>query len=174
MPQVPRPKENVPASLRHENQPYIVPVYLAYDAATPDAPSLYGVATFGTKVEWMRENPRVCVEVDDITDFDHWVSVVVLGRYEELQGQPEEAAKELRRPTPPVEERREPSSHATGKRKAVEVLQDRAMWWEPSTSAWSSRRGERTDKPTNPSITAYGSSRFRAISANANANGAAV
>ena len=62
-----------------ENQPYIVPIYFAYE---PD--HLYGFATFGQKIEWMRSNPLVCVQSDEVLDSDNWTSVVVLGRYEEL------------------------------------------------------------------------------------------
>src|SRR5471030_2000254 len=65
----------------HENQPYIVPVYLAYDKASA---CLYGFTTPGQKIEWMRANPLVCVEVDQITAYDQWVSIIATGRYEEL------------------------------------------------------------------------------------------
>ena len=41
----------------HQNRPYIVPIYFAYE---PD--HLYGFATMGQKVEWMRSNPLVCVD----------------------------------------------------------------------------------------------------------------
>src|SRR4051812_44247769 len=51
----------------HENQPYVVPVYIAYDKASE---CLYGFTTPGQKVEWMRTNPRVCVEVDEIAAHD--------------------------------------------------------------------------------------------------------
>ena len=60
-------------------QPYIVPVYLAYaDHA------LYGVATVGKKIEWMRVNPLVCIEMDEVVSPQRWTSVLVFGRYEEL------------------------------------------------------------------------------------------
>src|SRR5450631_2353862 len=65
----------------HENQPYVVPVHLAYDEASG---CLYGFTTPGQKVEWMRANPQVCVEVDEIAAYDQWVSVIAMGHYEEL------------------------------------------------------------------------------------------
>src|SRR5947207_9265572 len=65
----------------HENQPYVVPVYLAYDEASG---CLYGFTTPGQKIEWMRANPLVCVEVDEVEAHDQGVSVIVFGRYEEL------------------------------------------------------------------------------------------
>jgi len=40
----------------HLNQPYIVPIYFAYDRDR-----LYGFTTLGRKIEWMRSNPLVCV-----------------------------------------------------------------------------------------------------------------
>ena len=61
------------------NEPYIVPIYFGHQPGR-----LYGFAAFGQKIEWMRENPRVCVQVDEISAPDDWTSVVVRGRYEEL------------------------------------------------------------------------------------------
>src|SRR5665213_3337694 len=66
----------------HENQPYVVPVYLTYHEASE---CLYGFTTPGQKVEWMRANPLVCIEVGDIAAYDQWVSVIATGRYEELR-----------------------------------------------------------------------------------------
>src|SRR6516162_9638365 len=86
------------------NQPYIVPVYFAYE---PD--HLYGFATFGQKIEYMRANPHVCVEADEVLGQDNWVSVVVLGRYEELPDTPE---------------------YGQERRKAQSLLEKRAMWWQ--------------------------------------------
>ena len=63
------------------NQPYITPLFFYFDT---DTDSLYGFATVGQKIEWMRDNPKVCIELDDVTDQFHWTSVVVFGRYEEL------------------------------------------------------------------------------------------
>src|SRR5262245_54151651 len=47
----------------HQNQPYIVPIYFAYEQ-----PYLYAFTTPGQKVEWMRYNPLVCLEVDEVED----------------------------------------------------------------------------------------------------------
>src|ERR1035438_8576432 len=69
----------------HENQPYVVPVYLAYQEASG---CFFGFTTPGQKVEWMRANPLVCVEVDKIVADDQWVSVIAFGRYEELPEDP--------------------------------------------------------------------------------------
>ena len=45
----------------HENQPYVVPISLAYECDY-----IYALSTLGQKIEWMRTNPRVCVQVDEI------------------------------------------------------------------------------------------------------------
>ena len=62
-----------------KNQPYVVPIYFAYE---PDR--LFGFSSVGQKIEWMRDNPLVCVEADEVIDYDNWMSVLVFGRYEEL------------------------------------------------------------------------------------------
>jgi nitroimidazol reductase NimA-like FMN-containing flavoprotein (pyridoxamine 5'-phosphate oxidase superfamily) len=66
------------------NQPYIVPVSLVYHHRAPGEACLYGVTIPGQKVEWMRANPLVCVEMDEVRGDDRWLSVIAFGRYEEL------------------------------------------------------------------------------------------
>ena len=61
------------------NQPYVVPIRLDLEGQF-----LYGYATLGQKIEWMRQNPLVCVEVDEVTASGDWVNVIVIGHYEEL------------------------------------------------------------------------------------------
>ena len=63
----------------NDNQPYVLPIYFAYE---PDF--IYVLSTFGQKNEWMRENPKVCLELDDITNQSQWMSVIATGRYQEL------------------------------------------------------------------------------------------
>jgi hypothetical protein len=62
-----------------QDQPYVLPVYFVYE---PDY--IYVFSTLGKKIEWMRENPKVCVEVDEITSESQWVSVIANGQYQEL------------------------------------------------------------------------------------------
>lgn len=90
-----------------DNQPYIVPIHFYLEGD-----HIYSFATAGLKIQWMRLNPRVCLEVDDIADSHHWTSVVVLGRYEEL------------RPAPKHEEPR---------RRALALFETRAEWWQPAS-----------------------------------------
>jgi nitroimidazol reductase NimA-like FMN-containing flavoprotein (pyridoxamine 5'-phosphate oxidase superfamily) len=62
-----------------ENQPYVIPINFAFDNGY-----LYVFSTFGQKIEWMRANPKVCVQADETRSESEWVSVVVNGDYEEL------------------------------------------------------------------------------------------
>src|SRR5271157_1584272 len=103
---------NTPARLRlgrlgcaRDNQPYIVPIHFAYDKR-----QLYAFSTFGQKIEWMRANPRVCVEVDELTSHFQWMSVVVFGHYEEFPDTPE---------------------YKPERNRAHELLAQYAMWWQP-------------------------------------------
>ena len=86
-------------------QPYVVPSYFAYHNNF-----LYSFATVGQKIEWMRADPRVCVEADEIVNQENWSSVIVFGQYEELLTIPEYEAERA---------------------VAYRVLQEKAMWWEP-------------------------------------------
>jgi uncharacterized protein len=63
-----------------ENQPYVVPVCFAYE---PE--SLYVFSTLGKKIEWMQQNPKVCLQVDEVGSRSSWISVVVNGTYLELR-----------------------------------------------------------------------------------------
>ena len=101
-----------------DNQPYIVPIYFSYQGG-----HLYGFSTSGQKIDWMRSNPLVCLEVDERTDRDRWVSVVVSGRFQELPDTPEFAADRA---------------------QAQAALHKRAMWWEYASvpgAEWRRKRG---------------------------------
>ena len=99
----------------HDNQPYVVPVYLAYHDASE---CLYGFTTVGQKVEWMRANPLVCVEMGEVAAGNQWVSVIALGRYEELPEKPGSDKERL---------------------LAWQVLKTEPMWWELGDMAWAAR-----------------------------------
>ena len=62
---------------------YVVPLIYAYEA---DA--VVAVTTEGRKTAMLRDNPRVCVEVDeyDADGKGSWRSVIAHGTYEELAG----------------------------------------------------------------------------------------
>jgi len=88
------------------NQPYIIPVNVDFENDY-----LYGYATLGQKIEWMRQNPLVCVGVDEVLTDGGWRSLVIVGRYEELP------------PTPDYEDAR---------RVAERLFQQHPAWWEPA------------------------------------------
>jgi len=67
-----------------KGQPYIMPIRIARDGD-----HLYGFSTFGQKIEWMRKNPLVCVEADEVETLQKWCSVVAYGRYAELPKTPD-------------------------------------------------------------------------------------
>ena len=77
------------------DQPYVVPIHFSFD---PDNDCIYAFSTVGQKVQWMRDNPKVCLEVEEIDDKDSWTTVVVFGRYDEIhQSAGESAARGARR-----------------------------------------------------------------------------
>lgn len=90
----------------NEGQPYITPISFAYASNC-----LYGVSTAGQKIAWMRANPLVCVEADEMVTRQNWASVIVFGRYEELPDTDELGA---------------------ARRHAYDLLQRDPLWWEPA------------------------------------------
>ncbi|HEY2159120.1 MAG TPA: pyridoxamine 5'-phosphate oxidase family protein [Isosphaeraceae bacterium] len=121
-----------------DNQPYIVPVYIAYDRSINGEPRLYGFTTEGQKVEWMRANPLVCLEVDDVTASDKWVSVVVTGRYTELSDTLADEGGWIRPPEVALvdgDKGRMTRDRRDERLQAYKVLKARAVWWQPGSSA---------------------------------------
>jgi nitroimidazol reductase NimA-like FMN-containing flavoprotein (pyridoxamine 5'-phosphate oxidase superfamily) len=114
----------------HENQPYIVPIYFAYEE-----PYLYGFATPGQKVEWMRSNPLVCVELDEVEARDQWTSIILFGQYEELPGTPEgdPAQPHVREPSRRTARPTSISFAEQERLHAHDLLQEHAVWWEPGS-----------------------------------------
>lgn len=73
---------------------YVVPLIYSYDDG-----AVVAVTTEGRKTAMLRENPRVCVEVDeyDADGRGSWRSVIAHGTYEELAGDEIEPALALMR-----------------------------------------------------------------------------
>lgn len=73
---------------------YVVPLIYAYEDG-----AVVAVTTEGRKTAMLRENPRVCVEVDeyDADGKGSWRSVIAHGTYEELTGDAIEPALALLR-----------------------------------------------------------------------------
>lgn len=86
-------------------QPYVVPFYFAHEGNY-----LYSFSTVGQRVEWMRANPLVCVETDQIVSAEEWATLVIFGRFEELPD------------TPQFKDERQ---------FAFKLLQRKGVWWEP-------------------------------------------
>jgi nitroimidazol reductase NimA-like FMN-containing flavoprotein (pyridoxamine 5'-phosphate oxidase superfamily) len=119
-----------------ENQPYVVPIYFVYGEPEP---YLYSVTTLGQKVEWMRSNPLVCVELDEVEGDDNWTSIVIVGRYEELPDTPEWEQGWLRAYEPG---RRPARPTWTGSREQLHahaLLQKHGEWWEPGCASCTHR-----------------------------------
>jgi uncharacterized protein len=88
------------------SQPYVTPFSFAYHERF-----IYSFATVGRKIEWMRANPLVCVEVEKIVSREEWQTVVIFGRFEELPKTPEFFEARL-------------VAHAA-------LMAKTAIWWEP-------------------------------------------
>ena len=81
--------------------------------------------------------PLVCVEVDDVTAPDHWTSVIVLGRYEELPdtiGHEGEWLRPTQASRPDRDEGRAPR-RTDDRLSAYKVLKAQAEWRQPGSSA---------------------------------------
>jgi uncharacterized protein len=63
-----------------DDQPYVVPVGFSYE---PNY--IYIFSTLGKKIKWMRRNPKVCLQADEIGNRSNWLSVIVTGTYLELR-----------------------------------------------------------------------------------------
>ena len=103
-----------------DNQPHIVPIYFSFDR---EENCLYSFSTVGRKIEWMRKNPKVCVELEEIADKFRWTTVLVTGRYLEIRDTQQESAARAR---------------------AQALFQGREEWWLPATAPLAS--GEERDR----------------------------
>jgi nitroimidazol reductase NimA-like FMN-containing flavoprotein (pyridoxamine 5'-phosphate oxidase superfamily) len=88
-------------------QPYVCPI----SYATGEEGALYCVTTLGQKIMWMRENPLVALEVDEVQTLQQWESIIVTGRFEEISD----------------------TESARGTRERAWSLLEaaNALWWEP-------------------------------------------
>jgi uncharacterized protein len=103
-----------------DNQPYVIPIHFAYEGDY-----LFTFSTFGQKVKWMRANPKVCVQTDEIKNDVEWVSIIVYGEYEELD-EPQYAAER---------------KHATS------LLAKRYHWWLNALGERQMKVGENPIEP---------------------------
>ena len=66
----------------------------------------------------MRDNPKVCVQFEEIHDKDHWATVLVFGRYEELL---------------------DSESDRDTRERALALFQARDEWWLPGAAHLTAR-----------------------------------
>ncbi|TJV69747.1 MAG: pyridoxamine 5'-phosphate oxidase family protein [Mesorhizobium sp.] len=88
-----------------DGRPYVVPFQYAHADN-----HLYAFSMPGKKIDWMRANPLVSVQVDAPGKGHGWKSVIVTGRYEELPGR---------------------IGHEAQRDHAWFVLSKHFDWWEP-------------------------------------------
>jgi uncharacterized protein len=62
-----------------EGWPYVVPVNYYFDGE-----NIYIHTLPGKKLDALRANPRVCLQVDEIKDTYNWRSVIAYGTFEEI------------------------------------------------------------------------------------------
>ena len=62
-----------------EGMPYVIPVNYFFDGE-----DIYILSMPGRKIQIMRANPYVCLQVDEIEDTFNWISVIAFGQFEEV------------------------------------------------------------------------------------------
>jgi len=67
-------------------EPYIVPIGYNFEDDY-----LYSHSLPGTKINALRENPRACVQVDEIEGDLHWRSAMAFGEFQEITNSEERA-----------------------------------------------------------------------------------
>lgn len=88
-----------------DGRPYVVPITFAFEER-----HIYSFSLPGQKIDWMRQNPNVCLQADAPAERREWKSVVVHGVYEELADR--------------IGTKRE-------REHAWSLLSKSANWWEP-------------------------------------------
>src|SRR4051794_27195849 len=72
----------------HSNgETYVVPISYAYDGNY-----IYCHTEEGKKITIMRQNPRICFQVEEMKNMANWKTVIVQGEFEELKGRQERNA----------------------------------------------------------------------------------
>jgi nitroimidazol reductase NimA-like FMN-containing flavoprotein (pyridoxamine 5'-phosphate oxidase superfamily) len=119
-----------------DDQPYIVPVFFTYE---PDC--IYVFSTLGQKIKWMRQNPKVCLQADEVAKRSNWLSVIVTGTY-----------LELHRP-----------HHTPEREHALEQLAHYADWWQNPLAQRREHTGDPAIEPVFFRIDIKSMSGLRAI-----------
>lgn len=87
------------------NRPYVVPIRYVYQKRV-----FYSFSRPGKKIDSLRFNPRVCVQVEQLVTSEDWKSVLLEGLYRELPDDEKDHGEHMR---------------------AWQLLQERGNWWEP-------------------------------------------
>jgi nitroimidazol reductase NimA-like FMN-containing flavoprotein (pyridoxamine 5'-phosphate oxidase superfamily) len=98
-----------------DDRPYVVPISITFEREG-GAAFLYSFANLGQKVRWMRRNPLVAAEIEELVDRVHWTTVLVSGRFEEL----------------------DPGQRREDADRAYALLRSRSEWWLPGAARTSS------------------------------------
>ena len=69
-----------------DNKPYVVPVHYAFANG-----EIFIYTTEGKKFEIIKSNPNVCLQVEEVTDNQHWQSVVIEGIADQITDEDERA-----------------------------------------------------------------------------------
>jgi len=104
-----------------DDQPYLVPIYFAYELDY-----FYVLSTLGQKIEWMRANPKVCIEIDEIASESEWMIVIVNGHFQELV---------------------EPQ-YTDERGHARKLLEKRYLWWQNALGERQLKSGKDLITPT--------------------------
>ncbi|MBD9375688.1 pyridoxamine 5'-phosphate oxidase family protein [Rhizobium sp. ARZ01] len=89
----------------HAGKPYVVPIEYVLAGKR-----IYSFSLLGQKITWMRQNPEVCIQADNIENMQQWKSVLANGHYRELPD-----TKNLH------------EDHM----RAWALLEKHANWWDP-------------------------------------------
>lgn len=95
-----------------DNVPYVVPTSIRYVDGV-----IFSFSLPGQKIDWMRSNPHVCLEVDQISDKLQWKCLVIQGQFHEF-------------------------TDPNGRDLAWSILQEQNDWWEPGGMKLPSQRAE--------------------------------
>jgi nitroimidazol reductase NimA-like FMN-containing flavoprotein (pyridoxamine 5'-phosphate oxidase superfamily) len=71
------------------NHPYVVPIHYAYDE-----PYIYIYTTEGKKTEIIKDNPEICLQIEDVKSEGNWQSVIATGEAVQITN-PEEHERAL-------------------------------------------------------------------------------
>lgn len=81
-----------------DDQPYVVPIYFVYDGN-----EIFIYTTAGLKSEVITDNPKICLQVEEMLENGAWRSVVVIGEAQQIFDRAErERAVELVRSFNPM------------------------------------------------------------------------